>query len=236
MALLECKNLSVGYDKHPVVNNINFSVNSGDYLCIVGENGAGKSTLMKSLLHLIPVINGKIQYGDGLTNTHIGYLPQQTTIQKDFPCSCFEIVISGFEGKKGFRPFYNSFEKQEALRNMQKLGLKDFTNRCYNELSGGQQQRVLLARALCATSKLLILDEPVAGLDPKVSNELYGIINNLNTTDRITIIMVTHDIDVALNYATHILHIGHDIFYGTKNEYLNSDIGKIYINRGIKHD
>ena len=234
MSLLKCENLSIGYDKHPVINNINFDINIGDYLCIVGENGAGKSTLMKTLLHLIPVVGGSIIYGDGLDSTQIGYLPQQTVIQKDFPCSCYEIVISGFEGKKKIRPFYNKYEKEQSLNNMNKLGIGSFVKRCYNELSGGQQQRVLLARALCATSKLLILDEPVAGLDPKVSNELYNIINDLNKIDKITIVMVTHDIDIALNYASHILHIGHEIFFGNKFEYLNSDIGKKYVNRGKK--
>ena len=230
MPQIVCKNLSIGYDKNKIIDeNINFSIEKGDYLCIVGENGAGKSTLMKTLLHLIPSISGEIIYGDGLKKNDIGYLPQQTDVQRDFPCSCYEIVLSGFEGRKNIIPFYTKEEKIEALSNMDKMGILDFKNRCYNELSGGQQQRVLLARALCATKKILLLDEPVAGLDPKVSNDMYNLINSLNKTDNITIIMITHDVSVALNFANKILHVGHTIFFGTRDEYKNTELGKSYL-------
>ena len=232
MSQIICKNLSIGYEKHHIIDeNINFSIDKGDYLCIVGENGAGKSTLMKTLLNLIPAISGEIIYGDGLKKNEIGYLPQQTDVQRDFPCSCFEIVLSGFEGQKGIRPFFTKKEKEDALSNMAKMGIIDFKNKCYNELSGGQQQRVLLARALCATKKILLLDEPVAGLDPKVSNDMYNLIDSLNKKDQITIIMITHDVSIALDYANKILHVGHTIFFGTKDEYKTTELGKSYLRK-----
>lgn len=209
MALVTIQNLSLGYDSHVIVENLNFSVNAGEYLCIVGENGSGKTTLMKTLLHLQEPVGGQILIGDGLKKNEIGYLPQQTTLQKDFPASVGEIVLSGFQGRCGLRPFYNKAEKQMAEANMNRMGILPLKDRCYRELSGGQQQRVLLARALCATGKLLLLDEPVAGLDPKVTSEMYDLIENLNR-DGITIIMISHDIAAAIRYASHILHIGTD--------------------------
>ena len=221
MSQIKCKNLSIGYEKRPVIENLNFEVNEADYLCIVGSNGAGKSTLMKTILNLIPPISGKIEYGDGLKPNEIGYLPQQTVVQKDFPCHCIEIVLSGFEGQKGFRPFYSKKEKFEAIENMEKMGIKDFTKRCYNELSGGQQQRVLLARALCATKKLLVLDEPVAGLDPVVTKEMYELIRDINKDDKITIVMITHDMNEGLNYATNVLYVGPNVSFMKKEEFKN---------------
>lgn len=228
MSLLTIKDLAVGYDARPVLTNLNFTVNEGDYLCIVGENGSGKSTLMKTLLHLQPPISGQILYGGGLKANEIGYLPQQTLVQRDFPASVAEIVLSGCQGRKGMYPFYTREDKQLAKQNMEKMGIGSFADRCYRELSGGQQQRVLLARALCATSKLLLLDEPVAGLDPKVTAEMYQQIRELNESG-ITVIMISHDIAAALSYATHILHIGDEVFFGTKGEYLHSRAGKIFL-------
>ncbi len=226
MALITCKDLVLGYDGRAITQAFGFSVHTGDYLCIVGENGSGKSTLIKTLLRLQSPISGSIETGDGLQANEIGYLPQQTAVQRDFPASVREIVISGCQGRCGLRPFYNRKEKALAAEMMHKLGLDGMEKRCYRELSGGQQQRVLLARALCATQKILLLDEPVAGLDPKVTTEMYRIIDDLNKQDGITIIMISHDMDAALHYASHILHIGDTSFYGTKAEYLNSKIGK----------
>ena len=219
MALLTIKNLSVGYDGQPVVSDLNFSVNAGDYLCIVGENGSGKTTLMKTLLGLREPLSGQIIYGDGLKRNEIGYLPQQTIVQKDFPASVREIVLSGFQGQIGLRPFYKKTEKQLAEENMRRMGIAAYAEHCYRELSGGQQQRVLLARALCATRKILLLDEPVSGLDPKVTEEMYSLIQSLNN-DGITIIMISHDMGAAAKYASHILHIGSDVFFGMKREWL----------------
>lgn len=226
MALITCKDLVLGYDGRAITQAFDFSVHTGDYLCIVGENGSGKSTLIKTLLRLQTPISGSIETGDGLQANEIGYLPQQTAVQRDFPASVREIVISGCQGRCGLRPFYNRKEKALAAEMMHKLGLDGMEKRCYRELSGGQQQRVLLARALCATQKILLLDEPVAGLDPKVTAEMYRMIDDLNKQDGITIIMISHDMDAALHYASHILHIGDTSFYGTKSEYLNSKIGK----------
>ena len=224
--LLTCQDLSLGYEGREILGNVTFSVRAGDYLCIVGENGSGKSTLMKTILGLHAPFSGQIITGDGLKQNEIGYLPQQTAAQRDFPASVREIVLSGCQGRCGLRPFYTQAEKRLAADNMEKLGLTPLARRCYRELSGGQQQRVLLARALCATRKLLLLDEPVSGLDPKVTAELYQLIADLNARDGITVIMISHDISAALRYATHILHIGDRIFFGTRDDYQRSEPGQ----------
>lgn len=229
MSLLTCRNLSVGYDGKAVLENLNFSVESGEYLCVVGENGSGKSTLMKTLLGLQQPLSGQILRGDGLQKNEIGYLPQQTVVQKDFPASVREIVLSGCQGRCGWRPFYNRAEKTFAEEILKKLRIDDLASRCYRELSGGQQQRVLLARALCATRKLLLLDEPVTGLDPKATAELYALIERLNREDKVTVLMISHDIEAALRYADHILHIGQQVFYGTKENYLRSSAGRLFV-------
>ena len=228
MALIECENLTLGYEGEILIENLSFSVNQGDYLCIVGENGSGKTTLMKTLLHLRQPMSGKVREGDGLAANEIGYLPQQTLVQRDFPASVNEIVISGFTGRMGLRPFHTRQEKDLARENMRRMGIEDLGKRCYRDLSGGQQQRVLLARALCATEKVLLLDEPVSGLDPKAAADMYRLIADLNRNDRITIIMVSHDIDMALAYATHILHVGKTVFYGTREAYLESPAGAAF--------
>ncbi len=232
MAQLICKDLSLGYDGKTVLTGLSFEVNRGDYLCIVGENGSGKSTLMKAILGLHPPVSGTIETGDGLKRTEIGYLPQQTVVQKDFPASVREIVLSGCLSRTGSRPFYNREEKALAKENMKKMGIENLAGRCYRELSGGQQQRVLLARALCATRKMLLLDEPVAGLDPKVTAEMYDLIYSLHKNDGITVIMISHDIAAAEKYASHILHIGNPLFFGTKEAYLESAVGRRYLSGG----
>lgn len=230
MALIEVKGLKLGYENRVIIKNLNFTVNEGEYLCIVGENGSGKTTLMKTLLNLQKPMDGEIIYGDGLKKNEIGYLPQQTIVQKDFPASVREIVLSGCQARCGWRPFYSKDEKKLAEDNMERMGIKQFAKRCYRDLSGGQQQRVLLARTLCATRKILLLDEPVSGLDPMVTAEMYSLIDRLNK-DGITIIMISHDISAAVRYATNILHISKKIFFGTKDEYSQSDIGKLFIMR-----
>lgn len=222
MALITCKNLSIGYNSSIIVEHINFQINQGDYLCIIGENGSGKSTLMKTCLGLIPPISGTISFGEGLKRTEIGYLPQQTTAQKDFPASCREIVLTGCLNHCGLRTFYNKNDKRLAEYNMRRMGIYELQDKCYRELSGGQQQRVLLARALCATSKMILLDEPVAGLDPKVMTEMYDLIYELNC-EGITVVMISHDIKTALKYASHILDVNSDsIFWGTNDKYKNN--------------
>ena len=228
MAQLICNDVTLGYDGKVVTEHLSFQVESGDYLCIVGENGAGKSTLIKALLGLKSPMSGEIMTGDGLKHTEIGYLPQQTVVQKDFPASVKEIVYSGLLNKCGFRPFYSKKQKEFAKMQMARMNILDLQNRCYRELSGGQQQRVLLARALCATGKMLLLDEPVAGLDPKVTKEMYELIHSLNR-EGITVIMVSHDISAAVKYATHILHVSHTpLFFGKKEDYIKTDIGKAF--------
>ena len=219
MSLLKCENLCFSYDGVTVVKDLNFTVEEGDYLCIIGENGAGKSTLIKGLLRLKKPSSGTVEMGEGLRASEIGYLPQQTQIQKDFPASVREVVLSGCLNRMGLRPFYSRAEKERARENMEALEILDLQDQCYRDLSGGQQQRVLLARALCATQKLLLLDEPVSGLDPVVTADMYRVIEELHQSG-VTILMITHDVTEALPYATHILHLGRRRFFGTRDEYL----------------
>lgn len=229
MALLKCEEVSLGYEGKTVVEGLNFEVNEGDYLYILGENGSGKSTLMKTILGLRSPMAGSISFGDGLKHNEIGYLPQQTVVQRDFPASVNEIVMSGFLNHSGFKPMYSKVEKKIAATNMERLGITDLKKKCYRDLSGGQQQRVLLARALCATTKLLVLDEPVAGLDPRVTAEMYDLIESLNK-EGITIIMVSHDIQAAVKYASKILHVSDKPeFFDSKKAYLKSETGKMFI-------
>ena len=234
MPLLLFENISIGYDNHPIVENLNFAIEKGDYLTILGENGAGKSTLLKTMLGLIKPLDGKIVFDAEVKKTDIGYLPQQTVVQKDFPASVWEIVISGCLGKNGIRPFYSKNDKELAESNIRKLGLEDLKKRCYRDLSGGQQQRVLLARALCSSDKILVLDEPVTGLDPKVTIQLYEIIDSLNKGG-ITIIMISHDLQ-ALKHANKVLHLGHEVFFGSKEDYLNSQNYQIFMDKGGKQN
>ncbi len=227
MAFIKCIDLSVGYEGKAVAEGLNFEVNEGDYLCIVGENGAGKSTLMKTMLHLTKIIAGDIEYGDGLKPYEIGYLPQQTITQQDFPASVKEIVMSGNLSKLGLRPFYGKAERDEAKRNMKRMDIYDLRNKSFKNLSGGQKQRVLLARALCASTKLLVLDEPVSGLDPKVTADFYQLIKKLNA-EGMTVIMVSHDIHEGLRDATHILHVtGKQLYFGEASKYTDSDAYRI---------
>ena len=229
MPQLICQNLTLGYEGKTVINGLSFTVNAGDYLCIVGENGSGKSTLMKTLLTLKTPMSGQITTGDGLEPNEIGYMPQQTVVQKDFPASVREVVRSGCLNRCGLRPFFSTAEKQMVEDSMEKLGITPLAKACYRELSGGQQQRALLARALCATRKILLLDEPVTGLDPKAAIDMYTLIAKLND-EGITIIMISHDIAAAVKYASHILHMGDrsTLFFGTKADYLESEAGGVY--------
>lgn len=222
MPQIECTGLCVGYDSKTVASDLNFTVNAGDYLCIVGENGSGKSTLMKTLLGLLTPLGGRIEFSDGVSKNEIGYLPQQTPVQRDFPASVREVVTSGCLARSGFLPFYSKEQKLLAADAMEKMRISELAGRCYRELSGGQQQRVLLARALCAAGRILLLDEPVSGLDPSVSAEMYRLIESLNRDDGVTVIMISHDISAALRYANKILCIDKMNFFGTKDEYLES--------------
>lgn len=209
MAQIICKELSLGYEGHTVCEDLNFSIEAGDYVCIVGDNGSGKSTLVKALLSLKAPSKGSIVFGDGITKKDIGYLPQQSEAQKDFPASVEEVVLSGCVSGLGRRFFMGREQKLEAMQNMKMMGIYDLAKESYRNLSGGQQQRVLLARALCAAKKILLLDEPVSGLDPHASAELYSLIHHLNKHTGITIIMVTHDIENSLRDASRVLRMSH---------------------------
>ena len=233
MAELTCRGLALGYEGKNIIEDLSFTVETGNYLCIVGENGAGKSTLVRTLLGLRSPNAGTITFGDGLVRREIGYLPQQTPVQRDFPASVREIVLSGRQGRTESRFFYTKADKAAAKEVMEQLGIQDLAVKSYRELSGGQQQRVLLARALCATRRLLVLDEPAAGLDPRITQEMYDLIEDLHKQG-ITIIMITHDMDAALRYADHILHIGDTLFFGTTEEYRRSRIGRRFI--GVTED
>lgn len=232
MALITCRDVSLGYESHAILEHLSFAVSAGDYLCIVGENGSGKSTLMRTMLGLLRPLAGAIEFGDGMARDGIGYLPQQTAIQKDFPATVWEIVLSGCQARMGRRAFYGKTERALAEENLSRMGMTDYKKRCYRELSGGQQQRVLLARALCATKQLLLLDEPVAGLDPKATAELYALIDRLNR-EGVAIVMISHDIAAAVRFATHILHVGgKHTFFGTLGEYLDSPLGRGFMAEG----
>jgi zinc transport system ATP-binding protein len=234
MALIKCEDLVLGYDKSLLVEGLNFHIMAGEHLCIVGENGSGKSTLMRTLLRQNKPISGKISYGDGLDARQMGYLPQQTQIQKDFPASAFEIVLSGCLNSCKLFPFYSKKQKRLAKEKMELLRISDLETRCYRELSGGQQQRVLLARALCATEKLILLDEPVAGLDPESTLDMYNAIDALKN-DGIAVIMISHDAKEALSHATHVLHVAHKPkFFGKVEDYLESDAYRAFIKGGRK--
>ncbi len=229
MKLISCDNLSFSYESTQVVKNLSFDVNEGEYLCVVGENGSGKSTLIKGLLGLKSPSRGKIIHLSGLKSNEVGYLPQQTPAQKDFPAGVFEVVLSGRLNSRGWFPFYSKNDKKNAMENIERLGIQSLVHKSYRELSGGQQQRVLLARALCASKKIIILDEPVTGLDPIVTEEMYRLIEELNKKEKITIIMVSHDINASVKYASHILHLNFDqSFYGTTEEYIKSPMGRYF--------
>jgi zinc transport system ATP-binding protein len=216
----------MAYGSHVVLSGLDFCVEAGDYLCVVGENGSGKSTLVKGLLRLLPVSAGRITYGDGFAPGRVGYLPQRLTSGADFPAGSYEVVLSGRLARRGFMPFYAKSDKSAALMNMKRLGIENLKDKCFGELSGGQRQRVLLARALCSAESLLIMDEPVAGLDPVATRDFYDMTDALRSEDGMAIIMVSHDVGHALSGASHVLHLkGCQEFFGTKDEYLKSEIG-----------
>ncbi len=230
--LLECQNTDLGYDNKIVLHNMNFKVCEGDYICIVGENGSGKSTLVKSMLGLIRPIGGTIYYSEDIKKGKIGYLPQQTNAMKEFPATVTEVVLSGLLSRMSYRPFYKKADKLEAFLNMEKLGILSLKENSFRELSGGQQQRVLLARALCAARKLLILDEPVTGLDPMATLELYAQLKKLNEEENMAIVMVSHDLKNSIEQADKILHISQkDYFFGSTAVYLNSVYGSRFTER-----
>ena len=222
MALISLENVSVSFEGVAAVENASFEIQPGDDLLIVGENGSGKSTLLRTMLGLVHPRTGRIVFGDGLTQNAIGYLPQQTAQQRDFPASAYEVVLSGFAGRLGYRCFYTRTMRMEAEENMRRVDILDLKRKSYKNLSGGQQQRVLLARALCATEKLLLLDEPVSGLDPNAASEMYALLHRLNREKGIAIVMVSHDLDDALRDAKHVAVVNRGIdFFGTKEEYSN---------------
>ena len=226
MSQIICKDLSLGYEGHTVCEGLNLTVNKGDYLCIVGDNGSGKTTLMRTLLSLKPALSGTISFDDGITARDIGYLPQQSELQKDFPASVEEVVLSGCTSRLGKRFFMGKSERLEAMQNMKMMNVYDLAKQSYRTLSGGQMQRVLLARALCAANKILILDEPVSGLDPHATADMYETIHHLNKHTGITIIMVTHDIDNALRDATAVLKISKEpTYYSSVEEYKLANSG-----------
>lgn len=226
MSQIICKDLTLGYEGNAVCSGLDLVVEKGDYLCIVGDNGSGKTTFMRTLLSLKPALSGTISFGDGISARDIGYLPQQTELQKDFPASVEEVVISGCTSRLGKRFFMGKAERLEAMQNMKMMNVYDLAKKSYCTLSGGQMQRVLLARALCAANKILILDEPVSGLDPNAAADMYETIHHLNKHTGITIIMVTHDIENALRDATAVLKISKEpILYRSAEEYKRSVAG-----------
>lgn len=234
MAILTCKNASFGYDGEVVLSGIDFTLCGGEYMCILGENGAGKSTLVKGILGLISPVTGEIEFGEGLRACEVGYLPQQTQVQKSFPASVLEVVLSGRINSMGMRPFYNRKDREDAVKKLELMGMKGMERRSFQELSGGQKQRVLLARAMCAAGRLILLDEPVSGLDPAATTDLYELIADINKNMGMTVIMVSHDTQAAVKYESHIMQLSHtQLFYGTVDDYKNSEVGHDYL-KGAK--
>lgn len=230
MSEISVRHVTMTYDGLTALDDISFEVESGDYLCIVGENGTGKSTLLKGLAGILQPKKGEIVYGQEVSRKQMGYLPQQAGIQKDFPASVGEVVLSGCLPGLGRRPFFGKKEKNVADQNMQRLGILDLKKKSYRELSGGQQQRVLLARALCSAKQILFLDEPVTGLDPLVTEEMYRIIEQLNQEEKITVVMVSHDVQTAVQYANKILHLNRRVlFFGKTEQYRCSDVGRLFL-------
>jgi ABC-type Mn/Zn transport systems, ATPase component len=235
---LECKNLTLAYDNHVAVEQVSFSLNKGDYLYIVGENGSGKSTLIKGILNLLPAKQGEIKFFE---SRNVGYLPQQTSVQRDFPASVNEVVLSGCLDRTKMLPFYNAKDRQKAKSAIDYLKIAHLAKKSFRELSGGERQRVLLARALCCEGSLLVLDEPVNGLDPIATNEMYELILQLNQEKKITVIMISHDIESALKYADKILHMEKRVlFFGSTSAYVNSSAGAAFLHKhchgGESHD
>ena len=231
MALITSKGLTLAYETGIVASDVGFSVEEGDYLCIVGENGSGKSTLLKSILGLHPVAGGTLDVSPDARRAGIGYLPQHTPAQRDFPASVREIVRSGCLRRSGLRPFWSASDKRLADEAMARMGIDHLAKQCYRELSGGQQQRVLLARAYCATGKLILLDEPIAGLDPLAMTEMYTMIADMNR-EGVAVIMVSHDVEAAVSYASHILHMGKTTsFFGRTADYLSTPVGQQFAHR-----
>lgn len=225
--LIDCRDAALGYEGRPIWEHLTFQVRRGDYLCIVGDNGSGKSTLLKSMLGLLRPLSGEIRLDESLRRGAIGYLPQQTRAQRDFPATVLEVVLSGCLNRRGLHFLYTPAQRSEAMMNLGKLGILELKDACYRDLSGGQQQRVLLARALCAASQLLILDEPITGLDPAAAQDLYKTLAYLNQKEGMAIVMVTHDLKAALKSARTVLHIGRKgLFTGTASDYLASPQGR----------
>jgi len=234
--IINCQNASFGYDGNIVVHHLNFSVSENDFLLIAGENGSGKSTLVKGLLRLLTPMEGSINFGTDYKHDRVGYLSQQIAAKQDFPAGVFEIVMSGNLGQKGFLPFYSKSDKRKANDNMRLLGISDLKNRCFRELSGGQQRRVLLARSLCAAGKLLVLDEPFAGLDPVITAELYVLLEKINKEIGKTLIMVSHDIETAA-CAKNVLHLKkRQMFFGSMEDYRKSEIGRKFFVKSEQND
>ena len=228
MIQMNCQGLTLGYDS-VLVRDLSFTIHAGDYLYILGENGTGKSTLMRTILGLLPPLEGSVVLGGGVLPAEIGYLPQQTQAQRDFPATVWEVALSGCQGRCGLRPFYTRAEKDLARQSLRRMDMERLSGRCYRELSGGQQQRVLLARALCAAQKMLLLDEPVSGLDPSASRELYQVISQLNKHDGVTLLMISHDVQAARCHASHILCLGEQVFFGPRDAFVRSAPGQRYL-------
>ncbi len=232
MSVLKVSSVSVAFEGSTVLSDVSFDAERGDFIAVVGENGSGKSTLVRTILGLTPLLSGEVSLC-GVLRSEIGYLPQQTQAQKDFPASVYEVVMSGCLSSLGYRPFYSKKERACAVKNMERLCISEIKNRSYRDLSGGQQQRVLLARALCAAKKLLVLDEPAAGLDPLISADFASLLSEVNRRENMTVLVVSHDIKFALENANKILHLAHgSYFFGTPDEYADSELGRRFMDYG----
>jgi len=214
MSIIEIKNLSFSYDKQTILENINLKVEENDFLAIIGPNGGGKSTLLKLILGIIPIKDGSIHTFGAYPKKNlekIGYVPQNTNVNTDFPIKVIEVVLMGHIGTK--RPLFGYAEEEKlcALGALAQVGMEAYANARIGSLSGGQRQRVMIARALCAHPKILILDEPTASIDVEGQRQIYELLKRLN--EYITIIVVSHDISVIMQYANKVVHINKTLSY-----------------------
>lgn len=221
MPLIEFKDLCIGYEHKVIIKNINLEINDGEYVCVFGDNGVGKTTFLKTILGLIPPLSGSIIIEDTFNKKEVGYLPQRMQLKPEFPASCFEIVLSGCVNRLKIWPFYRKSHRDLAIEKMKLLGVANLKDKPFRVLSGGQQQRILLARALCATDRLLILDEPFTGLDYHAAKSLYDLLEKINKQLNVTIIVVSHFMEDILAYSTKVVHLSkEEVFCGTPEQYV----------------
>ena len=223
------KDVWVHYDSLPVLEEINLTIKEHDFLGIIGVNGGGKSTLLKVILGLIKPSKGTVRvFGDTPQESrkYIGYVPQYCLFDLEFPVSVWEVVLMGRLGHTGLFKSYNKEDKKAALDALAKMDMLEYKDRQVGKLSGGQQHRVFIARALAANPKLLLLDEPAAGIDTIIQEEFYELLEKLKT--KMAIVLVSHDISAVSVYVDKIACLNHRLHYHDSKELTAEDLEATY--------